>query len=206
MAATCSTEGAVEVAVWLGAAVPRAISKPPKNRVTIRLVMGSSSLNRDFLFGSENVEHCTPALFSRRALESSHLLEDSKAVIRVGRWRPVGRGCSASRSFASRQWSVYPCSGVDTTDAVAADVSDEFGRWSALTLSEGNRHSIVTNRGHATRRSSGDVPFQKQLDIRRQRYYLRCASAAFVSRKICFTEFGQAPEVFSTFDRTNVRP
>src|SRR5439155_9156533 len=90
MAATCSTEGAVEVAVWLGAAVPRAISKPTKKRVTIRLVMGSSSLNRDFLFGSENIEHCTPALFSRRALESSHLLEDSKAVIRVGRWRPVG--------------------------------------------------------------------------------------------------------------------
>src|SRR3989449_1016685 len=128
MAATCSTEGAVEVAVWLGAAVPRAISKPTKKRVTIRLVMGSSSLNRDFLFGSGKYR----ALYACFILQTSIGIESPIRRFESGNPRGTlaagGRGCSASRSFASRQWSVYPCSGVDTTDAVAADVSVEFGR------------------------------------------------------------------------------
>jgi hypothetical protein len=70
--------------------------------------MGSSSLNRDFLFGSENVEHCTPALFSRRVLESSHLLEDPKAVIRVGRLVEAQFSTGGALSGAAHTKAIRP--------------------------------------------------------------------------------------------------
>ena len=83
-------------------------------------------------------------------------------------------------------------SGVDTTDAVAADVSDEFRRLVRDYPFPGKApldRDEPSSRRHPPEQRGR--PFQKQLDIRRQRYYLRCASAVFVSRKICFTELGR---------------